>query len=115
LRAARAFLDPQLQDGTISIPDVHRILQDEVVLSRAMARQEVERYTTWLPGQAGAYFYGYMRLLDLRREVESSMGSEFDQYQYHSFLLRQGLLPLDLLRQAVMDGFVPVHCGRAAQ
>src|SRR5205085_2918085 len=71
LRAARAFLDPELQAGRVTPAEAMRVLREEVVLSEAMARQEVERYTFRMPGQAPSYFYGYVRLLALRREVEA--------------------------------------------
>jgi hypothetical protein len=105
MRAARAFIDPELQSGTLAPADAMRILTKDVVLSEAFANTEVERYTFRAPGQATSYFYGYMRLLDLRRDVEAKLGSRFDQRQYHDFLLAQGLLPPDLLRKAVMDDF----------
>jgi uncharacterized protein (DUF885 family) len=34
------------------------------------------------------------------------MGKRFDQKKFHDFILSQGLLPPDLLRKAVMEGFV---------
>jgi uncharacterized protein (DUF885 family) len=105
MRAARAFIDPELQSGTLTPADAMRILTNDVVLSEAFANTEVERYTFRSPGQATSYFYGYMRLLDLRRDVEAKLGSRFDQRQYHDFLLAQGLLPPDLLRKAVMNDF----------
>ena len=71
-----------------------------------MANQEVERYTFWAPGQANAYFYGYTRLRELRSEVESAMGSRFNQQAFHDFILTQGMLPPNLLRQAVIDHFL---------
>jgi hypothetical protein len=106
MRAARAFIDPELQNGTLTPADAMRILTNDVVLSEAFANTEVERYTFRAPGQATSYFYGYMRLLDLRRDVEAKLGSRFDQRQYHDFLLAQGLLPPDLLRKAVMNDLV---------
>jgi hypothetical protein len=105
MRAARAFIDPELQSGALTPADAMRILTNDVVLSEAFANTEVERYTFRAPGQATSYFYGYMRLLDLRRDVEAKLGSRFDQRQYHDFLLAQGLLPPDLLRNAVMNDF----------
>jgi hypothetical protein len=105
MRAARAFIDPELQSGTLTPADAMRILTNDVVLSEAFANTEVERYTFRAPGQATSYFYGYMRLLDLRRDVEAKLGSRFDQRQYHDFLLALGLLPPDLLRNAVMGDF----------
>ncbi len=108
-RAARAFLDPELQAGTIQPDDAYRVLEQDVVLSHAFAREEVERFTYRAPGQATSYFYGYTRLLALRKEVESALGSKFDQQKFHDFILGQGLLPPDLMREAVMAEFVPAQ------
>ena len=107
LRAARAFLDPELQAGKVSPDQAKEILMRDVVLSDAFASSEVERYTTKSPGQANSYFYGYRRLLDLRRETESALGPKFNALRFHDFILAQGLLPPDLMRKAVLDDFVP--------
>jgi len=106
LRAARAFLDPELQSGKIKPEDAYRVLEQEVVQSHAMAKQEVERYTYRAPGQANSYFYGYTKLLALRKEVEAALGPKFNGKKFHDFLLSQGLLPPDLMRKAVMEDFV---------
>ena len=112
MRAARAFIDPELQSGKLTPSDGMQILTRDVVLSEAFANTEIERYTFRQPGQATSYFYGYSRLLDLRRDVESRMGARFDQQKYHDFVLAQGLLPPDLLRKAVLDGFVGTGASR---
>jgi Bacterial protein of unknown function (DUF885) len=106
MRAARAFLDIELQTGKITREEALAILKNDVVLSDAMANQEVERYTFWAPGQANAYFYGYSRLRELRGEVEEAMGSSFGPKAFHDFILAQGLLPPRLLRKAVLADFV---------
>jgi hypothetical protein len=106
LRAARAFLDPGLQLGAIERDEAYRVLENEVVLSRAMAMQEVERYTFRSPGQATAYFCGYTRLMELRTDAERLLGDRFDRQAYHDFILAQGLLPPSLLRKAVMEDFI---------
>jgi Bacterial protein of unknown function (DUF885) len=107
LRAARAFLDPELQSGKIQPADAFRVLQKDVVLSHAFATEEVERFTFRAPGQANSYFYGYSRLLELRKETEKALGKAFDQRRFHDFILAQGLLPPDLMRQAVLQNFIP--------
>src|SRR5579871_24890 len=107
LRAARAFLDPELQSGKVTPEDAYRVLEKDVVLSHAFAKEEVERFTFRAPGQANSYFYGYTRLLDLRKETEAALGKKFDQKKFHDFILAQGLLPPDLMRKAVMEEFVP--------
>jgi hypothetical protein len=106
LRAARAFLDPELQSGKMQPADAFRVLEQDVVQSHAFAQQEVERYTYRAPGQANSYFYGYTKLIALRKDVEGALGPKFNQKKFHDFILAQGLLPPDLMRQAVMEDFV---------
>jgi hypothetical protein len=107
LRAARAFLDPELQAGKIQPSDAYRVLEQDVVQSHAFAEEEVERYTYRAPGQANSYFYGYSKLLALRKETETLLGDKFNQKKFHDFILAQGLLPPDLMRKAVLEDFVP--------
>ncbi len=108
-RAARAFLDPELESGKITTDDAYRVLQQDVVLSHAFAEEEVERFTYRMPGQANSYFYGFTKLIALRKDVEAALGPKFNQKHFHDFILAQGLLPPDLLRQAVMTQFVPAE------
>jgi len=107
LRAARAFLDPELQSGKIQPADAYRVLVTDVVLSHAFATEEVERFTFRSPGQANSYFYGYTRLLELRKETEQALGVRFSVKKFHDFILAQGLLPPELMRQAVLQIFIP--------
>ncbi len=106
MRAARAFLDPELQAGKIQPADAFRVLEHDVVQSHAFAEEEVERYTYRSPGQANSYFYGYTKLIALRKDVEAKLGNKFNQKKFHDFILAQGLLPPDLMRKAVMEDFV---------
>jgi hypothetical protein len=109
LRAARAMLDPMLNLGQLTRDEAGRILSEEVVLSGGMVRQELDRYTFRRPGQAGSYFYGYTRLLELRAETELTLGPKFDRLAFNNFLLDQGLLPPELLAKAVREEFVPAR------
>jgi hypothetical protein len=107
LRAARAFLDPELQSGAITPEHAYQVLEKDVMLSHAFAKEEVERFTYRSPGQANSYFYGYSRLLSLRQEAETALGSKFNAGAFHDFIIAQGLLPPDLMRTAVLSDFVP--------
>ena len=106
LRAARAFLDPELQSGAVTPERAYQVLETDVVLSHAFAKEEVERFTFRAPGQANSYFYGYTRLLSLRKEAEDRLGTKFRQKSFHDFILSQGLLPPDLMRKAVLEDFL---------
>jgi Bacterial protein of unknown function (DUF885) len=102
-RAARAFVDPELQTGKWTPESARDFLQKEVGLSPAFATEEVDRFTFRAPGQATAYFYGYTKLVSLREAAERALGSGFDPLALHDTILAQGLLPPDLLRKAVLD------------
>jgi hypothetical protein len=109
MRAARAFLDPMLNLGLIEPEQALSFIMNEVVISEPMARSEVDRYTFRAPGQATSYYYGYMNMMRLRTEVQLILRDRFDQRKFHDFVLAQGLLPPEILRQAVLDDFVPLE------
>jgi uncharacterized protein (DUF885 family) len=107
MREARAFLDPMLNLGLLQPDAALRFLMDEIVLSEPMAKQEVDRYTFRAPGQATSYYYGYTRLNALRTRMELAQRGQFDALAFHDFIVDQGLLPFDLLEQAVTAKFAP--------
>ncbi len=109
VRAARAFLDPGLNLGTISTQEAAYILKEQVQLSEALVRSELERYRFRAPGQATSYFNGYLRMMELRGQTELILGERFDQMEFHDFVLGQGLLPPALIRKAVLEEFIPKH------
>jgi uncharacterized protein (DUF885 family) len=106
-RAARAILDPMVNLGRITPERAMQVLTDEVVLSPAYARQEIDRYTFRSPGQATSYFYGYTKLMELRANTEIVLGKNFDRQAFNDFVIGQGLLPPALLRDAVDNEFIP--------
>ena len=106
-RAARAILDPMLNLGRISKERANEVLVEEVVLSPAYARQEIDRYTFRAPGQATSYFYGYTKLMELRADTEIKLGKKFNRKAFNDFVVNQGLLPPALLREAVETAFIP--------
>ena len=76
LRAARAYLDPELQAGKITPDQAFAVLSKDVVLSDGMARQEVDRYTFRAPGQATSYFYGFTKLVEIRDESSERLARD---------------------------------------
>jgi uncharacterized protein (DUF885 family) len=106
-RAARAYLDPMLNLGMISKERAHDVLRYDVGLSEAMTQQELDRYTFNSPGQATAYFYGYMRLQQTRLNTELALGKDFNRQAFNDFVIGQGLLPPEQLAEAVRTQFVP--------
>ncbi|BFM11906.1 DUF885 domain-containing protein [Simiduia litorea] len=109
LRNARAMLDPMLNLGLATPDQAYDILLNDVGLSKAMAKQEVDRYTLRMPGQAGSYFYGYSRLLEIRAGAELVLADKFDRLAFNNFVLSQGLIPPSLMEKAVNEQFIPKY------
>jgi len=108
-RAGRMFMDPMVNLGLLTPEEAVDFMINQIGLSKAMASSEADRYAFLAPGQATSYYYGYRNLERLRTEVEMALGDRFNQRKYHDFLLKQGLLPPELLRQAVLQDFVPAQ------
>lgn len=106
LRAARIWLDPMLNLNLISAEEAKRVLMEDVCEDEKNAQTEIDRYTFRSPGQATAYYYGYENLQALRAQTELRLKEKFDQRAFHDFLLAQGLLPPEVLRQAVEENFI---------
>ncbi|MBA6412062.1 DUF885 domain-containing protein [Parahaliea sp. F7430] len=106
MRAARMFLDPMVNTGQMSRQEAEDFLVEQTAMSRAMASSEADRYAFRAPGQATSYYFGYIRLMRLRTEVEIALGDQFEPRAFHDFILQQGLLPPNLLREAVLAEFV---------
>jgi uncharacterized protein (DUF885 family) len=106
MRAARMFMDPMVNTGQLTPEEAVDFMVEQTALSLPMASSEADRYSFRAPGQATSYYFGYMNLMRLRTEVEIRMGDAFNQREFHDFILEQGLLPPDLLREAVLERFV---------
>ena len=107
MRAARMFLDPMLNLGLITPEEAKSLIINDVAIGESWAQNEVERYTYRMPGQATAYYYGYNKMQSLRTQTELKLRGNFDQKAFHDFVLDQGMLPPNILKDAVMNEFVP--------
>lgn len=105
MRAARMFMDPMINTGMLTPEAAVDFMVEQAALSLPMATSEADRYSFIMPGQATAYYYGYMNLMRLRTELEVRLGDDFNQREFHDFILEQGLLPPELLREAVLERF----------
>jgi uncharacterized protein (DUF885 family) len=100
------MLDPMLNLGLTTKENAYALLRNDVVFSEAAVKQEVDRYTMRMPGQAGSYFYGLSRLLEIRADVEIALGDKFDRLAFNNFVLEQGLIPPNLMAEAVKERFL---------
>ena len=107
MRAGRMFLDPMLNLGLITPAEAKDLIMNDMAIGESWAQNEIERYTYRMPGQATAYYYGYGKMQALRAQTELKLRDDFDQQAFHDFILAQGLLPPEILKDAVMSEFVP--------
>lgn len=68
----------------------------------AQARDEVLRYLGW-PGQAISYKLGEREILGIRAAAKERLGDAFDLRAFHSTVIDNGAMRLDLLRDVVEE------------
>jgi uncharacterized protein (DUF885 family) len=65
---------------------------------------EVERYVVY-PGQACAYMIGQLEIAKLRERARAVLGDRFSIREFHGAVLNAGVVPLEILGQAV-DAYI---------
>ncbi len=96
LRAMRLVVDTGLHAKGWSREQAIQFMRDNSSLAESGIVSEVDRYIV-MPGQALGYKIGDIRIQGLRREAEAALGERFDIREFHSQVLRDGALPLDVL------------------
>ena len=71
---------------------------DHEPISENDATSEVERYMA-IPGQALSYKVGALKIRELRNKYETKLGSDFKLTGFHDEVLRDGVMPLQILEK----------------
>jgi uncharacterized protein (DUF885 family) len=96
LRAMRLVVDTGLHAKGWTREQAIRYMLDNSSLAESDVTAEVERYIVW-PGQALGYKLGQLHISALRARAEQQLGAAFDVRQFHSQVLRDGAVPMDVL------------------
>ncbi len=100
MRACRLVVDTGLHAFGWPREKAVRYMLDNSPLSEGVVRPEVDRYIL-SPGQATSYMVGRAEIDRMRREAEERQGDAFDVRRFHTAVLGQGALPLDVLDREV--------------
>jgi uncharacterized protein (DUF885 family) len=95
-RAIRLVVDTGLHSKGWSRQEVLDYMYANSAVKEARAVSEAERYMA-IPGQALAYKIGELKIRELRQRAEEALGDRFDVKAFHTEVLVDGALPLDML------------------
>ncbi len=101
-RAARLVVDTGLHAKGWTRQQAVDYMVEQTGKDPESVAAEVDRYLS-NPGQALSYMVGQQRILALRDKALQALGPRFDIRQFHSLILDQGPMPLDMLEQQVDD------------
>jgi uncharacterized protein (DUF885 family) len=108
-RAIRLVVDTGLHSKGWTREQVLEYIDVNSATSDARRIAETERYIA-IPGQAVAYKIGQLKLSELRERAERELGERFDVRKFHTAVLADGALPLDVL-EAKIDRWIAAQKG----
>jgi uncharacterized protein (DUF885 family) len=96
LRAMRLVVDTGLHSKGWTREQAIQYMLDNSSLAESDVTAEVERYIVW-PGQALGYKLGQLHISALRARAQAQLGARFDVREFHSQILRDGAVPMNVL------------------
>jgi uncharacterized protein (DUF885 family) len=70
--------------------------------SEAEITGEIERYMA-IPGQALGYKIGQLKIIEIRKRAEETLGSKFSIQKFHDEVLIDGCLPMDVFENKMNE------------
>ena len=100
LRAMRLVVDTGLHAKGWTREQAMAYMHENSSLADSEIEAEVERYIVY-PGQALGYKVGELRIQALRRRAAAALGDRFDLREFHTQVLEDGALPMDVLEEKI--------------
>jgi uncharacterized protein (DUF885 family) len=105
LRNCRYIVGIEMHTGKMTYEQGIQFFMKEGYMSRAYAEREAKRGTsdpTYL-----VYTLGKLQILKLRSDYQKKMGARFSLEQFHDDFMRQGGVPIKLIRKAMLGDNSP--------
>ncbi|KAA3658323.1 MAG: DUF885 domain-containing protein [Chloroflexi bacterium] len=101
-RAVRLVVDTGIHAKQWTRQEAIDYMSNTLGWSKNGVAAEVERYIVW-PGQATSYKIGELTILRLRDEAQQTLGDNFDIAEFHTVILQNGDVPLEILEEIVRE------------
>ncbi|MDQ3193768.1 MAG: DUF885 domain-containing protein, partial [Bacteroidota bacterium] len=101
-RACRLVVDTGIHDEKWTREQAYDFMRKYTPTSDKDIQSEIDRYISW-PGQALAYKIGELKIKELRKKAETTLGDKFDIKKFHDTVLENGAIPLPLLEKKVNE------------
>lgn len=105
-RAVRLVVDAGIHAKGWTREEAIKYSLDNEPISEATAVQEIERYIS-MPGQALSYKVGELKILEMRKKAENSLGKKFDAREFHDQVLKDGAMPLTIFESKMNQWISP--------
>lgn len=109
-RAARLVVDTGIHANGWTFEEAEQFFTGNTGFERddsVNPQYEIARYSVW-PGQSTAYKIGMFKILELRQKAQDELGDRFDLKEFHSLLLKNGSMPLEVLEGVVIE-YINAH------
>ena len=100
LRLCRLCVSVKMHTQGMSVDDATKFFQENCYLEEKPARAEAMRGTFDIG--YGNYSLGKLEILKLRADYQAQEGDKFSLKKFHDELLNHGMLPIRLLREAML-------------
>jgi len=97
-RAIRLVVDAGMHAKGWTREQAIQYMMDNEPISEQSSTAEIERYMA-MPAQALSYKVGELKIKELRKKYEMSLGKKFNLAAFHDELLKDGAMPLNILER----------------
>ena len=95
-RAIRLVVDVAIHTKNMTREEAIKYMMQNEAINEQGATAEIERYMA-IPAQALGYKIGALKIRELRSRYEKQLGSKFNLADFHTQVLKDGALPLEVL------------------